>query len=67
MMLKIVVYDRCRRIGDTLSLDDLAEIEIGDWDAMLDFKIAYDYVTSQDWLTVRANILTLTTAWLRAV
>ena len=30
-LLEIVVYDKCCRIGGKLSLDDLAETEIGDW------------------------------------
>ena len=38
-MLEIVVYDKRCRIGGTLTLDDLAETEIGDC-KMSDFKAA---------------------------
>lgn len=30
-LLAIIRYEKCCRIGGTLSLDDLAETEIGDW------------------------------------
>jgi hypothetical protein len=64
-LLEIVVYGKCCRIGETLSLDDLAETEIGDW-SMLDFKAARAYAASQGWLVVQDDVLTLTTAGLRA-
>jgi hypothetical protein len=51
-LLETVVYDRCCRIGDALSLDDLVETEIGEW-TMPDFKAACAYAASQGWLTVR--------------
>jgi hypothetical protein len=64
--LAIVVYDKCCRIGATLSLDDLAETsEIGDW-KMPDFKQACAYAASQGWLIVDDDALTLTTAGLAA-
>jgi hypothetical protein len=45
-LLRIVVYDKRCRIGDTLSLDDLAATsEIGDW-LMPDFKAASAYAAS---------------------
>ena len=45
-LLEIVVYDKCCRIGGTLTLDDLAETsEIGDW-KMPDFKAACTYAVS---------------------
>ena len=64
-LLEIVVYDRGCRIGGTLSLDDLAETEIGDW-KMPDFKAACAYAASQGWLIVHDDTLTLTTAGLAA-
>jgi hypothetical protein len=65
-LLEIVVYDKCCRIGGTLTLDDLAETsEVGDW-KMPDFKQACAYTASQGWLIVQADVLTLTTAGLRA-
>ena len=45
-LLEIVVYDKCCRIGGTLTLDDLAETEIGDW-KMPDFKAACSYAASR--------------------
>jgi hypothetical protein len=60
-----VVYDRCCRIGGTLSLDDLAETEIGDW-KMPQFRAACSYAASQGWLIVVDDALTLTTAGLAA-
>jgi hypothetical protein len=39
-LLEVVVYDKCCRIGGTLSLDHLAATsEVGDW-KMPDFRIA---------------------------
>jgi hypothetical protein len=65
-LLRIVVYDKCCRIGDSLTLDDLAETsEIGDW-KMPDFKAACAYAVSQGWLIVADDVLTLTTAGLGA-
>jgi hypothetical protein len=64
-LLEIVVYDKCCRIGGKLSLDDLAETEIGDW-KMPQFRAACSYAVSQGWLTVQDDTLTLTTAGLAA-
>ena len=64
-LLEIVVYDKRCRIGGTLTLDDLAETEIGDW-KMPDFKAACAYAASQGWLIVEDDALTLTTAGLAA-
>jgi hypothetical protein len=65
-LLEIVVYDKCCRIGGSLTLDDLAETsEVGDW-KMPDFKAACSYAASQGWLIVRDDMLTLTTAGLAA-
>jgi hypothetical protein len=64
-LLEIVVYEKCCRIGATLSLDDLAETEVGDW-KMPAFKAACAYAVSQGWLIVRDDALTLTTAGLAA-
>ena len=64
-LLEIVVYDKRCRIGGTLTLDDLAETEIGDW-KMSDFKAACAYAESQGWLIVEDDVLTLTTAGLAA-
>ena len=47
--LEIVVYDRCCRIGGTLTLDDLAGTEVGDW-MMPQFRNACAYAASQGWL-----------------
>jgi hypothetical protein len=64
--LRIVVYDRCCRIGGTLTLDDLAETsEIGDW-KMPAFKMACTHAASQGWLIVEDDTLTLTIAGLAA-
>jgi hypothetical protein len=63
--LQIVVYDKRCRIGGTLTLDDLAETEIGDW-KMSDFRAACTYSACQGWLMVRDDILTLTTTGLAA-
>ena len=64
--LGVAVYDKACRIGGTLSLDDLAETsEIGDW-KMPDFRMACSYAASQGWLIVQDDVLTLTTAGLRA-
>jgi len=64
-LVAIVVYDKCCRIGGALTLDDLAETEVGDW-KMPDFKIACAYAVSQGWLVVRDDSLTLTSAGLAA-
>ena len=64
-LMEIVVYNQGCRIGGRLSLDDLAETEIGDW-TMPDFKAASTYAASQGWLVVSNDGLTLTTAGLRA-
>jgi hypothetical protein len=61
--LRIVVYDKRCRIAGTLTLDDLAETEIGDW-KMPDFKAACSYAASQGWLIVKDDVLTLTAAGL---
>jgi hypothetical protein len=61
-LLDVVVYAMGCRIGDKVSLDDLAETsEVGDW-KMPDFKIACAYATSQGWLVMEGNALMLTTA-----
>ena len=59
------MYDKCCRIGGTLTLDDLAETEVGDW-KMPDFKAACAYAAIQGWLIVEDDVLTLTTAGLAA-
>ena len=64
-LLDVVVYDKCCQIGGTLNLDDLAETEIGDW-AMPDFRAACGYAACQGWLIVQDDVVTLTTAGLRA-
>jgi hypothetical protein len=64
-LLEIVVYDKRCRIGGKLTLDDLAETEVGDW-KMPDFKAACSYAASQGWLIVGADVVTLTTAGLAA-
>jgi hypothetical protein len=64
-LLEIVVYGKCCRIGDTLTLDDLAETPIGDR-KMPDFKMACSNAASQGWLIVENDRLTLTTAGLAA-
>jgi hypothetical protein len=65
-LLEIIVYEKCYRIGGKLSLDDIAETEIGDW-KMPEFKAACAYAASQGWLIVEGDVLTLTTAGTRAV
>ena len=65
-LLEIVVYDKCCRVGGSLTLNDLAEAsKVGDW-KMPDFKAACSYAASQGWLIVRDEMLTLTTAGLAA-
>jgi hypothetical protein len=64
-LLAIIVYEKCCRVGGTLSLDDLAETEIGDW-TMRNFRDACGYAASQGWLIVKDDVLVLTTAGLRA-
>jgi hypothetical protein len=63
--LEIVVYDRRCQIGGTLSLDDLAATEIGDW-TMPTYRAAARYAAAQGWLIVEDDEVTLTTAGLRA-
>jgi hypothetical protein len=63
--LAIIVYEKCCRVGGTLSLDDLAETAIGDW-TMPNFRDACGYAASQGWLIVKDDVLTLTTAGLAA-
>ena len=65
-LLEIIVYEKSYRIGGKLSVNDIAEIEIGDW-KMPDFKAACAYAASQGWLMVEDDVLTLTTAGMRAV
>jgi hypothetical protein len=64
-LLGLVVYDKHCRIGGTLTLDDLAESAIGDWQ-MPTFRMACAYAASQGWLIVENDAVTLTTAGLRA-
>jgi hypothetical protein len=65
-LLEIIVYRKTCRMGDKLSVYDLVETsEIGDW-KMPDFKMACTYATSQGWLIVQDDTLTLTTAGLAA-
>jgi hypothetical protein len=64
-LLEIVVYNKRCRIGGTLTLDDLAESEIGDW-KMPAFRSACSYAGSHGWLVVHHDTLTLTTAGLAA-
>ena len=64
-LLEIVVYTKHCRIGGKLSLDDLAETEIGDW-MMPQFRAACSYAVSQGWLIGQDDTLTLTTAGLAA-
>jgi hypothetical protein len=63
--LEIAVYDKQCGIGATLTVDDLAETEVGDW-KMPDFRAACSYAVSQGWLIVGDDTLTLTTAGLAA-
>ena len=65
-LLEIIVYEKCYRIGGKLSVNDIVETEIGDW-KMPDFKAACAYAASQGWLMVEDDVLTLTTAGMRAV
>ncbi len=53
------------RVGQTLSLDDLAETEIGDW-TIPEFKAACAYAASQGWVIVGDDTVMLTTAGLAA-
>jgi hypothetical protein len=60
--LDVVVYAKGCRVGDALTLDDLAETsEVGDW-KMPDFKMACSYAAAQGWLIIKGDSLTLTTA-----
>ena len=65
-LLEIIVYEKGYRIGRKLSVDDIAETEIGDW-KMPEYKAACTYAASQGWLIVEDDVLTLTTAGTRAV
>jgi hypothetical protein len=65
-LLAIVVYEKCCRIGGSLTLDNLAETsEVGNW-MMPQFRTACAYAASQGWLIVEDDALTLTTAGLRS-
>jgi hypothetical protein len=64
-LLQIVAYDKCCRIGGTLTLDDLAETAIGNW-KMPNYRAACAYAACQGWLIVEDDVLTLTTAGLAA-
>ena len=65
-LLEIIVYEKSYRSGGKLSLDDIAETEIGDW-KMPAFRAACSYAASQGWLIAEDDVLTLTTAGMRAV
>jgi hypothetical protein len=61
-LLGVIVYKKGCHIGDKVILDDLADTtEVGDW-KMPDFKMACAYATSQGWLVIDRDTLTLTTA-----
>ena len=61
-LLDVMVYDMGCRIGDKVSLDDLAETsDVGDW-KMPDFKFACAYAASQGWLVIEGDALVLTVA-----
>ena len=64
-LLEIAVYDKSCRVGGSLTLDDLAETEVGDW-KMPDFKAACSYAASRGWLIVGDDVVTLTIAGLAA-
>jgi hypothetical protein len=64
-LVRIVVYAKNCRVGQTLSLDDLAATDIGDW-TMPDFRAASRYAASQGWLIVQDDAVTLKTAGLAA-
>jgi hypothetical protein len=64
-LLEIAVYDKSCRVGGSLTLDDLAETEVGDW-KMPDFKAACSYAASRGWLIVGDDVVTLTVAGLAA-
>ncbi len=64
-LLEIIVYQQNCRVGAKLTLDNLGASEVGDW-SMPDFRSACGYAASQGWLTVRDDLLTLTTAGLAA-
>jgi hypothetical protein len=63
--LEIAVYDKSCRVGVKLTLDDLAETEVGDW-KMPNFRAASVYAASQGWLIMQDDTLTLTSAGLAA-
>jgi hypothetical protein len=61
-LLDVIVYSKICRIGEKLSMDNLAETsEIGDW-KMPDFKMACNYAAAQGWLVIEGDTLKLTTA-----
>lgn len=63
-LLDVVVYRKHCRIGNKLTLGDLAETsEVGDW-KMPDFRIACSYAASLGWLNIDGDTLTLTAAGL---
>jgi hypothetical protein len=64
--LEIFVYDKQCRIGGTPTLDGLAETSEVHDRKIPDFKAACAYAVSQGWLIVEDDVLTLTTAGLRA-
>ena len=64
-LLEIIVYEKSYRIGGKLSVNDIAETEIGDW-KMPDFKAACSYAASRGWLIVGDDVVTLTVAGLAA-
>jgi hypothetical protein len=59
--LEIVVYGKSCRIGGRLTLDDLAETEVGH-STMPDFRTACSYAASQGWLVIEGESMRLTTA-----
>jgi hypothetical protein len=61
-LLDVIVYGKNCRIGDKVTVDDLAETsEVGDW-KMPNFKMACTYAASQGWLAIEGDTLMLTTA-----
>jgi hypothetical protein len=63
-LLEVVVYGKRCRIGNKLTVDDLAATsEVGDW-KMPDFKLACTYAASQGWLSIDGDTLTLTASGL---
>ena len=60
-LMEIIIYQRACRVGETLSLDGLAETEIGDW-TMPQFRTAREYAVCQGWLVAQDDVLRLTVA-----